>query len=114
MSPVEKTSPPEIEKPVKECKVCDLMITLGLASAVCQDLPTSEQNKCHQIVKPLEERKAAAVDVLADLIVLTGDTGINEVLDRMNMILFSATAKAKEKLIAQGKLTPQGFPIETK
>lgn len=111
----EKTSPPEIEKPIKECKICDLMITLGLISSVCaQDLPQNERSKCYQLMKPLEERKAAPADVLAEVIILTGDKDINETLDRMNLILYEATAKAKEKLIAQGKLTPQGLPIEPK
>jgi len=108
----DKTEIPVIDAPVKECKICDLMIGLGIASAVCQDLPQGEQGKCHQIMKPLEEKKASAADVLADLIVLTGDTNLNAVLDRTNLLIYSAMTKAKEKLIAMGKLDKDGFPIE--
>ncbi len=110
----EKTEIPMIDAPVKECKICDLMIGLGIASAVCEDLPSGERGKCHQIMKPLEERKASVADVLADMIVLTGDTNLNAVLDRTNLLIYSAMTKAKEILIKQGKLTAEGFPVEAK
>ncbi len=101
-----------MEHTPKKCLPCDLMVSLGLISATCEQLPPNERSKCHTLMKPLEDRRADPADVLADIIVLTGDTNLNEVLDRMNLILFSATAKAKEKLIATGRLTKEGFPIE--
>jgi len=110
----DKTEIPEIERTPIKCLPCDLMVSLGLISATCEQLPQNERNKCHQLMKPLEDKKADPADVLADIIVLTGDTNLNDTLDRMNLILFSATAKAKEKLIAQGKLDKEGFPVEQK
>ena len=110
----EKTQIPEIDHNPKKCLPCDMMVTLGLISSTCAELPQNEQNKCYQLMKPLEEKRASPDDVLAEIIILTGDKNINETLDRMNLILFSATAKAKEKLIAAGKLTKDGFPIEPK
>jgi len=108
----EKIQIPEIERTPAKCLPCDMMVSLGLISSACEQLPQGERSKCHALMKPLEERKAAPDDVLADIIILTGDTNLNAVLDRMNLIIFSATAKAKEKLIAQGKLDKDGFPIE--
>ncbi len=108
----EKTQIPEIEKMPAPCPICDSMISLGLISATCESLPQAERNKCRQLIKPLEEKKAAPDDVLADIIVLTGDTNLNNVLDRMNLIIFSATTKAKEKLIAKGVLNADGTPKE--
>lgn len=109
-----KIQPPEMEATPRKCLPCDMMVTLGLISSTCKELPQNEQDKCYQLMKPLEEKKAAPADVLAEVIILTGDKNINETLDRMNLILYEATAKAKEKLIAQGKLDSSGFPIELK
>lgn len=103
---------PEVDHTPKKCMPCDMMVSLGLISATCEQLPPNQRSKCHQLMRPLEEKKADPADVLADIIVLTGDINLNETLDRMNLILFSATAKAKEKLIAAGRLTKEGFPIE--
>lgn len=105
-----KTEIPVIEAPVKPCPICDAMVSLGLISSACEQLPQGERTKCHQLMRPLEERKAAPADVLADIIVLTGDTNLNAVLDRMNLIIFEATTKAKEKLIAKGILNNDGTP----
>ncbi len=109
-----KTEIPIIETPVKPCPICDTMVSLGLIASACEQLPQGERSKCHALMRPLEERRATPADVLADIIVLTGDTNLNAVLDRMNLVIFEATTKAKEKLIAMGRLTKEGFPIEGK
>lgn len=110
----EKTQIPEIEKMPTTCPICDSMISLGLVSATCQSLPENERNKCHALIKPLEERKQSAVDTIANILIELGDERINEGLDRMNVIIWQATDKAKQELIKRGKMTSDGFPIEPK
>ncbi|MDP2754425.1 MAG: hypothetical protein Q8P40_08555 [Nitrospirota bacterium] len=110
----EKVPAPDFEKMPTDCPVCDLMISLGLASATCANLPKNEQNKCHQMLKPLEDKKVKAVDAIADLIIEFGDKNINESIDRFNKLVWEATLKAKERMIISGKLTAEGFPIELK
>ncbi len=110
----EKTQIPEIEKMPAPCPICDLMITLGITSSICESLPPNERSKCHQIVKPLEEKKTNAVDTLAAILVEIGDEQMNDSLDRMNAVIWQATEKAKGILISQGKLTKEGFPVETR
>jgi len=107
-----KTQIPDIEKMPESCPVCDMMITLGLGNSICQSLPTNERNKCHQLMKPLEDKKSSAVDTLASILVELGDEQMNSSLDRVNSIIWQATEKAKSILISQGKLTKEGLPIE--
>jgi len=109
-----KTEIPEMDHTPKKCLPCDMMVSLGLISATCQSLPQNEQSKCYQLMRPLEEKRGDPADVLADIIVLTGDTNLNDTLDRMNLIIFQATTKAKEKLIAKGVLNADGTPKEMK
>jgi len=110
----EKTSIPEIEKMPTDCKICDLMITLGLSNSICQALPSGEKTKCLQLIKPLEDKKQNPVDTLAAILVELGDDQMNSSIERVNAIVWQATAKAKEILIAKGKLTVEGFPTEPK
>lgn len=88
------------------------MISLGLVSATCQSLPNDEKRKCEELIKPLEQRKQSAVDTLANILFEIGDDNLNESLDRMNVIIWEATEKAKEKLIAAGKLNKDGSAKE--
>lgn len=104
----EKTQIPEIEKIPDSCPICDSMISLGLVSATCESLPQSDRNKCRQLIKPLEDKKQSAVDTLAAILVEIGDEQLNSSLDRINVVLWQATEKAKQILIAQGKLNPDG------
>jgi len=100
--------PPELDKMPEVCPICDSMISLGLVSATCESLPAGEKSKCHQLIKPLEERKQSAVDTLANILVEFSDDNMNASLDRMNAIIWQATEKAKQKLIEQGKLNKDG------
>lgn len=108
----DKTVIPVIEKMPEPCPICDSMISLGLISATCESLPQTERNKCRQLIKPLEDKKQSAVDTLAAILVEIGDEQLNSSVDRMNTVLWQATAKAKEILIAKGKLTKDGLPVE--
>lgn len=109
---LEKVPAPELEKMPPDCPICDLMISLGLAEASCQNLPGKERDKCQQMLKPLEEKKVKAVDAIADIIITFGDKNINESIDRFNKLVWEATVKAKDKLIAAGRLNADGSPKE--
>lgn len=110
----EKIKPPEIDKMPAPCPVCDMMITLGLGNSLCMALPANEKNKCQQLMRPLEEKKATAVDTLASILVELGDEQFNSSLDRMNSIIWQATEKAKSELILKGRLNADGTPREMK
>lgn len=114
MDATQKTQAPDITEMPKPCPICDSMIALGLSAAVCESLEPAARSRCHQLTRPLEEKKASAVDTIASILVELGDEQMNSSLDRMNAIIWQATEKAKEKLIAAGKLTPQGFPVVAK
>jgi hypothetical protein len=106
----ERVKPPEIDKMPPSCPVCDMMVTLGISNAVCETLPPGEKQKCHQLIKPLEDKKKSAVDTLASILIELGDDNMNLTLDRMNSIIWQATEKAKEQLIATGKINIDGSP----
>jgi len=104
--------PPNLEQMPSTCPICDSMISLGLISATCESLPSGERTKCHEMVKPLEQRKQSAVDTLANILVEIGDDQMNDSLDRMNTIIWQATEKAKNILISKGKLNKDGSQKE--
>jgi len=106
----DKTEIPEIDKIPEKCPVCDMMLVLGLGNSLCQALPSNERSKCQQLMKPLEDKKASAVDTLATILIELGDDQLNENLDRMNTILWQATEKAKAQLIMKGQLNTDGTP----
>ncbi len=106
----EKTQIPDIERMPNPCPICDSMISLGLISATCESLPPAERNRCRQLIKPLEEKKKSAVDTLAAILVEIGDDQMNDSLDRMNTIIWQATEKAKQELIARGRINADGTP----
>lgn len=106
----EKVQIPDIERIPDSCPICDSMISLGLISATCESLPQAERNKCRQLIQPLEDKKQSAVDTLAAILVEIGDDKMNDSLDRMNMIIWQATEKAKQQLISKGKLNIDGTP----
>ncbi len=108
----EKVKPPELEKMPDPCPICDMMLTLGLGNSLCQSLPSTERNKCQQLMKPLEDKKASAVDTLAAILVELGDDAMNTNLDRMNAVIWQATEKAKGILISKGRLNADGTPKE--
>lgn len=107
-----KITPPELEKMPEPCSICDLMISLGLSNSICQTLPPGEKNKCLQIIKPLEDKKATAVDTLANLLVELGEDKMNDALDRFNTLVWQATVQAKDIMIRSGKLNQDGTPKE--
>ena len=106
----DKTEIPVIEKMPEPCLVCDMMLTLGLGNSLCQALPSNERSRCQQLMKPLEDKKASAVDTLASILVEIGDDKMNDSLDRMNTIIWQATEKAKAQLIMKGQLNTDGTP----
>jgi len=108
-----ESKPPELEKQPRPCEPCDMMVALGLLTAACEDInDPSQKTRCRELLKPLEDNKTKAVDALADIIVEMGPEAINDVVDRMNLLIYAATDKAKERLIKMGKLNPDGTPKE--
>ena len=100
---------PTIDKHPSSCPVCETAVTLGLLTAVCES-SGSEKGKCYELLKPLENGSQKPIDALASVIVALSDSGVNETLDRMNLILMGATAKAKDELMRMGKMDKDGNP----
>lgn len=105
-------APPGLEKMPEPCPVCDAMTVLGLGSSICETLPSGEKAKCHQLLKPLEDKKATAIETLAAILFEIGNENVNQALDRMNVVIWQATEKAKERLITAGRLNKDGTPIK--
>jgi len=100
---------PELSKKPKECKPCDMMVSLGLLTASCENIKDKDgKSLCMKLIEPLEKGNDDPVDTLARVIVKAGADDINETLDRMNFLIYRATMKAKDELIKQGKLNPDG------
>lgn len=104
---------PQLDKTPESCPVCDATLTLGLLTAVCEaDKDPSTRGKCLEILKPLEKGDKKAVDILTDVIVELGESGVNDVVERFNLLLFEATDRAKDRLIEKGVLNRDGTPKE--
>lgn len=100
---------PQLDKTPTACPACDAMVTLGLLTSVCETSnDPAQKGKCLEIIKPLEQGKISPAAALKDVIVALGEGGINDVLDRMNLLLYQATDEAKRELISQGKLNSDG------
>jgi len=101
--------PPEIDKTPAKCPACDMMVTLGILTSSCEDIddPT-KRNVCKSLLKPLEEGKVKAVDALSDVMVELGEEHLDGVVERFNLLMYEAEAKAKDKLIAKGVLNKDG------
>jgi len=107
LPPMQK--PPEIETQPTKCPACDMMVTLGILTSSCEgiDDPT-KRNVCKNLLKPLEEGKVKAVDALSDVMVEMGEEHLDGVVERFNLLMYEAEAKAKDKLIAKGILNKDG------
>ena len=101
--------PPEIDKTPAKCPACDMMVTLGILTSSCEDIddPT-KRNVCKDLLKPLEEGRVKAVDALSDVMVELGEEHLDGVVERFNLLMYEAEAKAKDKLVAKGVLNKDG------
>ena len=108
-APLQK--PPELTATPKKCNACDMMVTLGLLTSSCEGIEDpAKRAQCKTLLKPLEEGKDNAVDALANIIVTLGEGHLDEVTERMNLLLYEAEAKARDILIANGTLNKDGTP----
>ena len=108
-TPLQK--PPVLTATPKQCNACDMMVTLGLLTSSCEGIEDPiKRSQCKTLLKPLEDGKDNAVDALANVIVELGEDHLDEVVERMNLLIYSATARAKDKLIADGVLNKNGSP----
>jgi len=108
-------APPELTKTPSQCNACDMMVTLGLLTSSCEDIDDpAKRSACKELLKPLEDGKDTAVDALANVIVALGEDHLDSVTERMNLIIYAATAKAREKLIETGVLNKDGTPKDTR
>lgn len=105
--------PPELSKTPQSCPACDMMVTLGLLTSSCESIkdPT-KKNMCKTLLNPLESGSTTAVDALANVIVELGEEHLDDVVERMNLLMYEATAKAKDKLIESGILNKDGTKKE--
>lgn len=109
--PVPIPKPPELTATPRDCNACDMMVTLGLLTSSCEDIDDpAKRSACKELLKPLEDGKDSAVDALANVIVALGEDHLDSVTERMNLIIYAATAKAREKLIETGVLNKDGTP----
>lgn len=101
--------PPEVEKTPTQCPACDMMVTLGLLTSSCEgiDDPT-KRNVCKSLLKPLEEGKEKAVDALANVMVEMGEDHLDATVERFNLLVYSAEAKAKDILVSKGVINKDG------
>ena len=101
--------PPEVEQTPVKCPACDMMVTLGILTSSCEGVDDpAKRNICKDLLKPLEEGKVKAVDALSDVMVVLGEEHLDGVVERFNLLMYEAEAKAKEKLIAKGILNKDG------
>lgn len=101
--------PPELENTPVKCPACDMMVTLGILTSSCEGIDDpNRRNVCKDLLKPLEEGKAQAVDALSDVMVELGEEHLDGVVERFNLLMYEAEAKAKDKLIAKGILNKDG------
>lgn len=102
---------PQVDKNPEKCEVCDATLALGLLTSSCEsEKDPAKKGRCLEILKPLESGRKKAVEVLTDYIVEQGEDGVNGVVDRFNLLMYEATARAKDKLIEKGVLNKDGTP----
>lgn len=104
---------PQLDGNPVPCPVCDATLTLGLLTSTCESLDPEHRGKCFDIIKPLETGSKKAAEVLRDVLVELGENDFNKTVDRMNVIVMSATASAKDELIRRGVLDKNGMPKES-
>lgn len=105
------SSNPQVTAPVPPCPKCDSMAALGILTCQCEQITNPlEKVQCQNILKPLEEGTQTAVETVTNMMVQQGPDKFNETLDRLDMIIFAGSEKAKEILISQGKLNKDGSP----
>ncbi|MDD5614942.1 MAG: hypothetical protein PHH85_01935 [Candidatus Methanoperedens sp.] len=104
---------PQVEKNPEKCDVCDATLALGLLTSACESQKNPAlKGKCLELMKPLESGHKKAAEVLANVMVEMGEEDLNGVVDRFNLIMYDATARAKEILIQKGVLNKDGTPKE--
>ena len=101
--------PPELENTPVKCPACDMMVTLGILTSSCEGVDDpKKRNVCKDLLKPLEEGKAQAVDALANVMVEMGEEHLDGVVERFNLLMYEAEAKAKDILVEKGVLNKDG------
>ena len=101
--------PPELENTPAKCPACDMMVTLGILTSSCEGVDDpKKRNACKDLLKPLEEGKAQAVDALANVMVEMGEEHLDGVVERFNLLMYEAEAKAKDILVEKGVLNKDG------
>ena len=105
------TENPQVTAPVPQCGKCDSMVALGLLTCQCEQIENPlEKVACQNILKPLENGSESAVEAVTNMMVQQGPEKFNATLDRLDMIIFAGSEKAKDILISQGKLNKDGSP----
>jgi len=108
-------APPETEGNPDEfkCEECDIATVMGLLTGSCQlEEDENKRRECWEAIKPVSEKKKSPEDALTEYLVKYGDRGLDDLVDRMNWLIYKATVRAKDELIKEGKLNPDGTPKE--
>lgn len=103
------TENPQVTAPIAPCPKCDSMAALGILTCQCEQITNPlEKVKCQNALKPLENGNQTAIDTVANIIIELGQDQFNNTLDRLDMIIYAGSEKAKQTLIDQGKLNKDG------
>lgn len=102
---------PQVTAIVEPCPKCDSMVALGILTCQCESITNPiEKVKCQNALKPLEDGSQSAIDTVTKIIVDLGPEEFNKTIDRLDLLIYASSEKAKQILIDQGKLNKDGTP----
>lgn len=104
--------PPVMEQMPELTSIEKAQISLGLLTATCSTLGKDKQPACEQLLKPLEQNKEKPVETMTKILVEFGEESLDNVVDGFNLMVMEASTRAREQLIAAGKLKKDGSPLE--
>lgn len=106
-----KKDPWDIEKPelttdsaLKQEPTVDVAATLGLLTAACQLFDKEEKEACWKDIEPLEKGQKSAEDALYEFFKKYTPEKVDEVVERINYLIYTSATKAKQDLEKEGKL----------
>lgn len=104
--------PPAMEQMPELSSVEKAQISLGILTATCSTLGEDNKPACEQLLTPLEQNKEQPVETMTKILVEFGEDSLDNVVDGFNLMVMEAAARARDQLIAAGKLKKDGTPIK--
>lgn len=105
-------TPPEMDKTPPKNEMAEAMGTLGMLTMGCELGDPSKKSACQELIKPLEEGKEKAVETMTNVIMEFGPEFLDDAMDELNLVVYEAAQRAKDKMIAEGRLNQDGSPRE--